>query len=85
MPSSSDIRWQQRHANHGRALARLTDAVELGATRPLSELEKQGLIQVFEFTHELAWNVLRDFFVWQGAQDIMGSRDAPGHRLLSRG
>lgn len=76
MPSPKDIRWQQRHSNYGRALARLNDAVELEMTRPLSNLEKQGLIQAFEFTHELAWNVLRDFFVWQGAQNIMGSRDA---------
>lgn len=76
MPKPEDIRWQQRYANYGKALSRLTDAVRLAEQRPLSDLEKQGLIQAFEFTHELAWNVLRDFFVWQGAQNIMGSRDA---------
>lgn len=42
----------------------------------LSELEEQGLIQRFEFTHELAWNVLKDFFEYQGNTDITGSRDA---------
>lgn len=76
MPRPEGIRWQQRHANYGKALSRLTDAVRLAQERPLSDLEKQGLIQAFEFTHELAWNVLRDFFVWQGSQNIMGSRDA---------
>ena len=29
-------------------------------------LEKQGLIQAFEYTHELAWNVMKDFFENQG-------------------
>lgn len=42
----------------------------------ISELEEQGLIQRFEFTHELAWNVLKDYFEYQGNADITGSRDA---------
>jgi nucleotidyltransferase substrate binding protein (TIGR01987 family) len=51
-------------------------AVELSKERPLSNLEEQGLIQTFEFTHELAWNVLKDYFAFQGNPDITGSRDA---------
>ncbi len=62
--------------NYSQALRHLTDAVGLATQRPLSLLEKQGLIQVFEFTHELAWNVLKDYFYWQGNADITGSRDA---------
>ena len=71
-----DIRWQQRLANYQRALVQLQAAVDLQAQRPLSELEQQGLIQAFEFTHELAWNVMKDFFIYQGRSDITGSRDA---------
>jgi nucleotidyltransferase substrate binding protein (TIGR01987 family) len=71
-----DIRWQQRLTNYSRALERLTNAVQLAAQRPLSELEQQGLIQAFEFTHELAWNVMKDYFFWQGTGGITGSRDA---------
>ena len=73
---NQDIRWQQRLANYNRALERLTNAVQLSAERPLSELEQQGLIQAFEFTHELAWNVMKDYFYWQGNAGITGSRDA---------
>ena len=73
---NQDIRWQQRLANYRRALERLTSAVHLAALRPLSELEQQGLIQAFEFTHELAWNVMKDYFFWQGTTGITGSRDA---------
>ncbi len=71
-----DIRWKQRFANFERALAQLASAVELSSVRELSQLEKQGVIQAFEFTHELAWNVLKDFFLDQGNQDIKGSKDA---------
>jgi len=74
--SDPDIRWQQRLANYARALAQLTRAVELASTRELSELERQGLIQAFEFTHELAWNVMKDYFAYQGNSAITGSRDA---------
>ena len=71
-----DIRWKQRFSNYRLALSRLADGVCLARQRPLSELEKQGLIQAFEFTHELAWNVMKDFFAYQGNVSIMGSRDA---------
>ena len=73
---SLDIRWQQRFSNYQRALESLNQAVELSEQRPLSELEQQGLIQVFEFTHELAWNCLKDYLQYQGEQNLMGSRDA---------
>ncbi|HHX06029.1 MAG TPA: nucleotidyltransferase [Pseudomonas sp.] len=74
--SHEDIRWVQRLANYERARLRLTSAVELAATRELSDLEKQGLIQVFEFVFELAWNVMKDYFLYQGNPAITGSRDA---------
>ena len=69
-----DIRWKQRFDNFQRALHQLTLAMELKAQRPLSELEQQGLVQVFEFTHELAWNVLKDYLEMEGIQGLVGSR-----------
>jgi nucleotidyltransferase substrate binding protein (TIGR01987 family) len=74
--SDTDIRWRQRLSNYRKALAQLGLAVELSRQRPLTDLEKQGLIQGFEFTHELAWNLMRDYFLYQGTASIMGSRDA---------
>lgn len=70
------IRWQQRLANYRRTFAQLSSAVDLANTRDLSDLERQGLIQAFEFTHELAWNVMKDYFAYQGNTAITGSRDA---------
>ncbi len=69
-----DIRWKQRFDNFQRALRQLTAAVELYRARPLSDLERQGLIQGFEFTHELAWNVLKDYLEFEGIQGLVGSR-----------
>lgn len=73
---NDDIRWEQRLANYARALAQLNAAVELARQRPLSDLERQGLIKAFEFTYELAWNVMKDYFDYQGNPGITGSRDA---------
>ena len=73
---SKDIRWKQRFQNYRLALARLTEAVDLSRQRALTDLEKQGLVQAFEFTHEMAWNVLKDYLEAQGFTDIVGSRGA---------
>ena len=72
---SLDIRWKQRLQNYNRALIQFNEAIELLHSRPLSNLEKQGLVQVFEFTHELAWKTLQDYFRYQGTSDLYGSRD----------
>jgi nucleotidyltransferase substrate binding protein (TIGR01987 family) len=71
-----DTRWKQRLQNYQQALERLREAVELSRLRPLSRLDQQGLIQAFEFTHELAWNLMKDYLAYQGTPDLGGSRDA---------
>ncbi|MFV8356753.1 nucleotidyltransferase substrate binding protein [Flavobacterium sp. XS1P32] len=68
-----DIRWKQRFENYLKALGQLQKFIAKGN---LNELEEQGLIQAFEFTHELAWNVMKDYFEYQGNTTITGSRDA---------
>ena len=73
---TQNIRWVQRLSNYEMALESLASAVKLSEERLLTDLEKQGLIQAFEFTHELAWNVMKDYFSYQGTQNITGSRDA---------
>jgi nucleotidyltransferase substrate binding protein (TIGR01987 family) len=74
--SDPDIRWLQRLANFRKALAQLAGAVELGRSHALSDIERQGLIKAFEFTYELAWNVMKDYFEYQGGSLVTGSRDA---------
>lgn len=74
--ADADVRWLQRLENYSRALATLQRAIATARLRPLSELEDQGLIQTFEFTHELSWLLLKDLLVDQGVSGISGSRDA---------
>lgn len=73
---SQDIRWIQRFNNYKKALKQLEEAVELMGERELTNLEKQGVIQAFEYTHELGWKTLKDFLENRGNTNIYGSRDA---------
>jgi len=71
--SDKDIRWIQRFSNYQKALKQLSKFIE---KKDLNELEEQGLIQSFEYTHELAWNTLKDFLESRGNEKIYGSKDA---------
>ena len=67
-------RWILRSESFRKAFSRLQAGVELAQQRELSDLEAQGLIQGFEYTHELAWNTLKDFLQTQDFK-LYGSRD----------
>lgn len=73
MQGSKDIRWQQRFANYNKALLQLR---KFFVKSDLNELEEQGLIKAFEYTYELAWNTIKDFYEEQGEVGIQGSKDA---------
>lgn len=73
---TQDIRWIQRFNNFIDAFKEFEKAVHLSKQRDLSKLEKQGLIQSFEYTHELAWNVLKDYLEEQGVFNLIGSKDS---------
>ena len=72
---SQEVRWIQRANSFGRAFSRLEAAVKLTEQRELSDLEAQGLIQGFEYTHELAWKTLKNFLEAQGIVNLYDSRD----------
>ena len=71
--STEDVRWIQRYNHFNKALSQLTKFIDKGE---LNDLEKQGLIQMFEYTYELVWNTIKDYFEDQGETGIHGSRDA---------
>lgn len=71
--SQDDIRWKQRYSNYTRALDQLQEFVE--KKQELNKLEKQGYIKAFEYTYELAWNSIKDFYEYQGESGLQGSRD----------
>ena len=89
--TKKDIRWEQRFSNYRKALKKLSQAIDYtkedlkgrkvdidseDADEVLDEIIKEGLIQRFEYTYEMAWNVMKDYAFYQGNADITGSRDA---------
>lgn len=70
---NKDIRWLQRFRNFNKAFSQLKKFID---KKDLNELEEQGLIKSFEYTYELGWNTLKDYFEYQGNNNINGSRDA---------
>ncbi|MCL2608317.1 MAG: nucleotidyltransferase substrate binding protein [Treponema sp.] len=76
---NKDIRWKQRFRNYKKALTTVKHAVELAKSRELSALEKQGAVKSFEFTFELAWNMMKDYLEEQGIAGIIGSKNAIRH------
>lgn len=86
--NTNDKRWQQRFNNFVKAFHKLQEAVlkaeeylktdnqKIKDDDFLENIIKEGLIQRFEYTHELAWNVMKDFFKEAGNTNIFGSKDA---------
>jgi len=60
---NKDIRWKQRFQNFEKAFLRLKEAIEM---EELNELERNGLIQRFEFTIDLSWKVMKDLLEEKG-------------------
>ena len=92
-----DIRWEQRFSNYKKALLKLSQAIKYINVNPIEdgnvsiidEIIKEGLIQRFEYTHELGWNVMKDYAEYQGNFEVKGSRDATREafqmKLISNG
>ena len=79
--NNNDTLWIQRLSNYDKALERLSKAADILSTNKMlgddvDDLLKEGLVQRFEYTQELAWKVMKDYEEFQGYTDIQGSRDA---------
>jgi nucleotidyltransferase substrate binding protein (TIGR01987 family) len=59
MINNKSIRWKQRFSNFQNAYFRLKEALDNYSS--LDDLGKEGLIQRFEYTFELAWKTLKDY------------------------
>ena len=69
---NDDIRWIQRFDSFNNALKKLIDVVDNKRIDELSDLEKEGLVQRFEYTSELSWKVLKDLLEYKGYDGISG-------------
>jgi nucleotidyltransferase substrate binding protein (TIGR01987 family) len=86
-----DVRWEQRFSNYSKAFHKRSQAIDIvqqnisdKSESPsendwinlMDEMIKESLIQRFEYTHELAWNVMKDYAKYQGNPNVGGSREA---------
>ena len=60
-----NIRWKQRFENFERAFLLLKEVFQKDLAE-LSDLEKEGAIQRFEYSFELAWKTLKDYLIYSG-------------------
>lgn len=83
--SKKVIRWEQRLSSYKKAVKKLDEAVsrvksdfidEANSDNFIDEIIKEGVIQRFEYTHELAWKLMKDFLKEKGNTKIYGSKDA---------
>lgn len=65
MNCNPDVRWKQRFENFDRALGLLREALAHGPAA-LNQLEKEGVVQRFEYTLELAWKTVKDYLEGSG-------------------
>lgn len=70
-----EIRWKQRYQNYQKILSRLSSALSKYDETAEAHI-KEGILQRFEFTHELARKVMKDYLEYEGHQGITGSRSA---------
>lgn len=69
----SEARWRERFRDYKKAMNRMQEALK---KENFSELEKDGVVQRFEFTFELAWKTLKDYLEDQGFADISSPKKA---------
>ena len=68
------VNWHQTFSSYLKTVALLDKFVQKGL--PLNTMEQLGLIKSFEYTYELGWNTIKDFYENQGETNMQGSRDA---------
>jgi len=68
-----DVRWKQRFQNYTKAL----NFLEMALRIPNPDIvQKAGIIQFFEMSFELAWNLIKDYLEDQGFVNIKSPRGA---------
>ena len=70
---NNDIRWHQRYQNYTKALGYLEQALQIQSP---DIVQKAGIIQFFEMSFELAWNLVKDYLEEQGFVDVKSPRGA---------
>ena len=60
---NKELRWQQRFQNFERAFLLLDKSIDISDP---SDTERAGIIQFFEMSFELSWNLMKDYLESEG-------------------
>lgn len=71
------LRWEQKLQSYHKALNRLAEVVNSAKSHQLNDLEKDGMVKRFEYTHEMAWKLMMSYCKYVDPSfEVYGSRDA---------
>jgi|SRR5690554_4384535 len=67
---NNEIRWKQRFQNFSNAYNTFCKTLRRHEDAPNDEIIQMALVQAFEFTYELAWNVMKDYLENEGFAEV---------------
>jgi nucleotidyltransferase substrate binding protein (TIGR01987 family) len=71
---NNEIRWKQRFQNFESAYQTFFRTLERLKSEPDDEIIQMALVQAFEFTYELAWNVMKDYLENDGFDEVKNAK-----------
>ncbi|PIY20059.1 nucleotidyltransferase [Candidatus Desantisbacteria bacterium CG_4_10_14_3_um_filter_40_18] len=71
---NNDVRWKQRFQNFTNAYGVFCKTLNYYEAEPDDEIVQMALIQAFEFTYELAWNVMKDYLENEGFDEVKNAK-----------
>jgi nucleotidyltransferase substrate binding protein (TIGR01987 family) len=84
VPEQKDKPWVQQFSDYRKAFAKLTIAINIFKpneeenleSEDVDELMKEGLIRRFEYTHELACKVMKEYVAFTKNTEVNGAKDS---------
>lgn len=73
---NNDIRWKQRFQNFENAYNTFVRMIDRHERTPDDEAVQMALVQSFEFTFEMSWNVMKDYLENEGYDEVGNSKQA---------
>lgn len=71
--NDNDVRWKQRFQNFESTLKHLKEALDI---KDPDIIQRAGMIQFFEMSFELSWNMIKDYLEEQGFTDVKSPRES---------
>lgn len=71
--NDNDVCWKQRFQNFESTLKHIKEALDI---KDPDIIQRAGMIQFFEMSFELSWNMLKDYLEEQGFTEVKSPRES---------